>query len=102
MLAKDQSREELAEHGFVPYGEVVRLRRLCGLAWALLAVVLIVVWGATIHGSGSFQNEVTSPRGHSQPDRVPMNGSSMRPLLRAPRLGSLLVTFLVDTGLQIG
>lgn len=56
MLAKDQWRGELAEQGFVPYGEVVRLRRLCWLAWALLAVVLIVVWGATIRVSGSFHN----------------------------------------------
>lgn len=66
MVAKDRWREELAEQGFVPYGEVVRWRRLCWLAWALVAVVLIVVLGR-VDVPSSFHNDVASPRAILKP-----------------------------------
>ena len=101
MLAKDQWRDELAMQGFVPYGEVVRLRRLCWLALALV-VILVVVFGATIHLPKSFHHEITSPWGDPQPaGRGHLKGSSGDPA-RRPQLHSSFAAFLVDSELQIG
>ena len=39
-IPKDQEIKERL--GFVPYAEVVRLRRLCLIAWALVLLALIL------------------------------------------------------------
>jgi putative exporter of polyketide antibiotics len=87
-VAKDRWREEFAEQGFVPHGEVVRLRRQCWLAWALVVVVLIVVLGRMIDVSTSFHNEVASPRAISADTRFGnLSGPSMPALHKLPELG---------------
>jgi len=80
MLAKDQARDELAERGFVPYGEVVRLRRMCRLlAWALGVVVVSVVFVATINVRRSFHDGLAGSMGRppaSQSGSSDRSGSS--------------------------
>jgi hypothetical protein len=92
MLAKDQWRKELADQGFVPYGEVVRLRRLCWLAWALVGVILIVLFSGKI---GAIRSSgVASHARDSQPShRGHLEASYVRQLPRAPRLSGPLSTF---------
>jgi len=103
MLAMDHWQKDLAGQGFVPYGEVVRLRRLCWLAWAMVVVALIVVFGATMGVPQSFRNELASPQGEPQPaTRNHPKGSSLRPLPKSVKAGQPLAAFLVDTSLQIG
>jgi hypothetical protein len=92
MLAKDQWRKELADQGLVPYGEVVRLRRLCWLAWALVGVILIVLFGEKIDVIRS--SGVASRPGDSQPSRRDhLEASYRRQLPKVPRLGGPLSSF---------
>jgi len=85
---------------FVPYGGVVRLRRQCRLAWALMLTVLIVALGGRIDVLGSSGAE-SHPGGSQPANPGHREVTSVRQMHRVPRLGSPFATFYLMVAGQI-